>query len=195
MSRAIAVVGVLASYPVAAEAPRRELGAHEHGRGTLNIAIEGSTMTMQLETPGVDIVGFEHAAKSRRDMEAVEKAKSQLMMPLSLFKLPAAAGCQVVEAKVEVEAGHHDHDDRETAGIAKGGEDSKAGAKSAGHSEFHAEYVFECTSASSITTIEFGYFAAFAGAERLAVSVITPKGQSTYEAARANPRISLAGMM
>jgi len=193
MSRAIAVVGVLASYPVAAEAPHRELGAHEHGRGTLNIAIEGSTMTMQLETPGVDIVGFEHAAKSPRDMEAVEKAKLQLMMPLTLFKLPPAAGCQVVEAKVEVEA-HHDHDHTETAG-AKGAEDSKAGAKSEGHSEFHAEYVFECTSASNITTIEFGYFAAFAGAERLAVSVITPKGQSTYEAARANPRISLAGMM
>jgi hypothetical protein len=182
---------VVATLSVAAH-EHRELGAHEHGRGTLNIAVEGAKVTMELETPGADIVGFEHAAKTSREKAAVEKAKAELMTPLSLFKLPAAAECRVTEASVEVEIGEHDHDGGEAA---KGSEGGKASAKGGGHSEFHAQYTLECKAASSITAIEFGYFRAFAGAEKLEVNVITPKGQSKFEATRAKPSISLAGMI
>ena len=96
-----------ATQSIAAEG-HRELGAHEHGRGTLNIAIEGAKVTMELEVPGADIVGFEHAAKSRTEKAAVEKATTQLQAPLSLFGLPASAACRVTEAKVEVETGDHE---------------------------------------------------------------------------------------
>jgi hypothetical protein len=182
---------IVATVPSQAQ-EHRELGAHEHGRGTLNIAVEGNKVTMELEAPGVDIVGFEHEAKTGREKAAVEKAKAQLMTPLSLFKLPAAAGCRVTEATVEVEVGEHDHDAKEAA---KAPEAGKAPAKGEGHSEFHAQYTLECKAASSITGVEFGYFRAFAGAEKLEVNVITPKGQSKFEATRAKPSISLAGMI
>jgi Protein of unknown function (DUF2796) len=188
---ALAVFAAIAVVPAAAQ-ERRELGAHEHGRGALNIAIEGNKVTMELEVPGMDIVGFEHAAKTRRDTAALEKAKGQLAAPLALFKLPAAAGCRVTDSKVAVEKGEHDHDGKEAA--AKGTEDDKE-AKGEGHSEFHAEYTLECASAHNITAIEFGYFRAFAGAEKLDVNVITANGQSKLEATRAKPSISLAGMM
>src|SRR6185369_1509759 len=59
------IASAVASPAFAAE-EHRELGVHEHGRGTLNIAIEGNKVTMELEAAGVDIVGFEHAAKTRR---------------------------------------------------------------------------------------------------------------------------------
>ena len=182
---------MVAALPAAAQ-EHRELGAHEHGRGTLNIAVEGNKVTMELEAPGADIVGFEHAAKTSPEKAAAEKAKAQLMTPLSLFKLPAAAECRVTEASVEVEIGEHDHDGKEAAKAPEGG---KAPAKGEGHSEFHAQYTLECKAASSITAIEFGYFRAFAGAEKLDVNVITPKGQSKFEATRAKPSISLAGMI
>jgi hypothetical protein len=176
-----------ATQSLAAEG-HRELGAHEHGRGTLNIAIEGAKVTMELEVPGADIVGFEHAAKSRTEKAAVEKATTQLQAPLSLFGLPASAACRVTEAKVEVETGDHGHD-------AKAGESGKAAAKGGGHSEFHAEYALECASPGNMTAIDFGYFRAFAGAEKLTVNVITPKGQSKFEVTRASPTLSLAGMI
>jgi len=166
----------------------RELGVHEHGRGTLNIAVEGNKVTMELEVPGVDLVGFEHAAKTRRDKSAVEKAKTRLMAPLALFALPASAACRVTEAKVEVEIGEHDHDAKD-AGAGKGA------AKSEGHSEFHAQYALECAAPGNMTAIEFGYFRAFAGAQKLDVNVITPKGQSKFEVTRSNPNLSLAGMI
>jgi hypothetical protein len=195
----MAVLAILAFQPAAAEEPHRRLGAHEHGRGTLNIAVEGSKMILELETPGMDIVGFEHAAKSRRDLEAVKKAKAQLMAPLSLFKLPAAAGCRVTDASVEVEIGEHDHGAEKELNAAEGPEGGKGSEKnepkSAGHTEFHGQYTIECRSAAAVTTIEFGYFLAFAGAEKLDVNVITAKGQGKFEVARANPRIDLAGMI
>jgi hypothetical protein len=178
------VASTIATPSIAAD-EHRELGAHEHGRGTLNIAVEGNKVSMELEVPGADIVGFEHAAKTDREKAAVETAKTQLAAPLALFALPAAAACRVTEATVEVENGEHDHDAKAGASAAKEG----------GHSEFHAQYALECAAPSKITAIEFGFFRAFAGAQKLAVNVITPKGQSTFEVTRASPNLNLAGMM
>jgi hypothetical protein len=185
---ALCLVASVAAAPAFAAEGHRELGAHEHGRGTLNIAVEGTKVTMELEVPGADIVGFEHTAKTRRELAAVDKAKAQLSAPLGLFALPASAACRVTEAKVEVEIGEHDHD-------AKAAEGSKPAAKSEGHSEFHAEYALECANPGNMTAIEFGYFRAFAGAEKLTVNVITPKGQSKFEVTRTSPSLSLAGMI
>ncbi len=179
--------------PSPGKAQHRELGAHEHGRGTLNIAVEGARISMELEVPGDDIVGFEHAAKTKKQKAAVEKAKAQLSAPLALFKLPDAAGCRVTEAKVEIEAG--DHDRAKADEKSAKGEKGNAHAEGDGHSQFHAEYTLECASAGSIAAIEFPYFRAFAGAKRLDVNLITAKGQTKFEVTRAKPRISLSGMI
>ncbi|MDH4983163.1 DUF2796 domain-containing protein [Hyphomicrobium sp. D-2] len=64
----------------------RELGAHVHGRGTFNIAIEGSRVALELKAPGMDIVGFESAPTSDAQKAAVEKAKATLAKPLELFR-------------------------------------------------------------------------------------------------------------
>lgn len=164
---------------------RREAGPHQHGHGTLNIAIEAARVSMELEVPGNDIVGFEHIAKTEVQRAAMNKAKSQLGAPLSLFRLPANAGCTVREATVKVESG--------------GKEDAKAGQTRDGHdhdhSEFHAEYAFECGTIANLTSIEFPYFSMFKGAEELEVNIITPKGQTRFEVRRDKPRLELSGLM
>jgi hypothetical protein len=180
---------VALAHPAAAQ--HRELGAHEHGRGTLNIAVEGARVSMELEAPGADIVGFEHAAKTRTQKAAVEKGKKLLSAPQTLFKLPASAGCVVKEASAKVEGEDQDHDHAKDA-TAK---DSKAKDDAPKHSEFHATYTFECKSPANITAIEFDYFRTFPGAQKLDVTVITSKGQTKFEVTRAKPRIDLAGMM
>ena len=192
---ALLLLTAAAATPAFAAEEHRELGVHEHGRGTLNIAVEGNKVTMELEVPGVDLVGFEHAAKTSRDKSAVEKAKTQLMAPLALFALPASAACRVTEAKVEVEIGEHDHDPKGEPKAAAGAEAEKGAAKSEGHSEFRAQYALECATPRNMTAIEFGYFRTFVGAQRLDVNVITPKGQSKFEVTRSNPNLSLAGLI
>src|SRR5579883_1715644 len=71
----------------------RQLGAHEHGHGRLNIAIDGKTLSMELEVPGADIVGFEHDANTEEQKAAADGAKARLANGLSLFQPDPVAGC------------------------------------------------------------------------------------------------------
>ena len=194
-----------ASSAVAAE--RRELGAHQHGHGTLNIAVDGNKISMELEAPGADIAGFEHEAKSDKDKAAIKSATEKLEKPLALFKVPDAAKCSVSEATVKLEAEEHDHEghdkdhheDHDKAEKAKHDDDhdhdhDKDGAE-AQHSEFHAEYLLECGSPAEFKSLGLDYFVAFKSAEGLTIEVITPKGQSKFEATRDKPVIDLSSLL
>jgi Protein of unknown function (DUF2796) len=187
--------GAIASPAFAAEGDHRELGPHEHGVGNLNIAVEGTKVSMELEVPGMDIVGFEYVAKTPKQKAAVEKAKKQLLAPLAIFKFPAAANCSVQQANVAVESEDHGHDHVKGDKGAEGDGKAADAHEEHDHSEFHVEYTLECKVPDKITAIEFGYFRAFTSARKLNINLITPKGQSKFEATRDKPRIDLAGMM
>jgi len=90
---------------------KREADAHEHGHGTFNMAIEGETVVIELETPSFDILGFEYAASSDAEKAAVDKAQEALSSPAALFGLPKDAGCSVTEAEIEFGADEEHHDD------------------------------------------------------------------------------------
>ena len=203
MRKQIATLAVVAmsllTTSARAEEEHRELGPHVHGHGTLNIAIDDKAVSMELEVPGMDIVGFEHATSTDDQKAAVEKAKAQLAKPLGVFSLPAAAGCSVAEAKVAVEAEHHhdgDDDDHDAPQGWREGRPRPGGHdERAGHNQFHATYALDCTTPAELTTINFDYFALFAGAHDLTVNVVTAKGQSKYEVSRGKPTLDLGGIM
>jgi hypothetical protein len=183
----------------------RQLGPHVHGQGTLNIALEGSRLSMEFEAPGMDVVGFEHSASTPEQKSALDKAEKQLKVPQTLLQLPAAAGCTVADAKVTIEGklggngpdahGAADHDHAEDHDHGHGAVDHGHDHDGHEHSAFHAEYTFDCKSPASLTTIAFDYFKHFAGAQKLNVTVITPKGQSSFEVTRDKPRLDLGGMI
>ena len=186
LAAAVIVIG-LGSQAWAQDEPQRQLGAHAHGQGKLSVAIERRSVGMELEVPGSDIVGFEHAAKTAEQKAAVTKARAALAKPLALFKLPDAAGCKLGSAKVKlVGGGAHDHGHGH--GHGKPGDAAKA-KEAAAHSEFHAEYTLTCTRPDLIQAIDFDYFKTFAGAGALDVTMIGPKGQSSHKVTREKPRI------
>lgn len=155
-----------------AQAQKRQHGAHQHGHGTLKIAIEGRTVDIELAAPGDDIVGFEHAPKTNAQKAAVEKAIQQLSSPLALFVLPAAAACTVKEAKADVDR--------------SGGAD---------HSEFKATYKLECGTPKALASIRFEFFKIFPRAVELDVAIVSEKAQKSYEVSRKKPQLSLSGIM
>jgi hypothetical protein len=195
------ILAAALSAPALAEEAHRELGAHVHGHGTLNIAIEDKRVSMELEAPGMDIVGFEHAATTAAQKSAVEKAKTQLASPLSVLALPAAAACSLATADVKLESEHahgddHDHDAKDQHDHSGHDHDGKAKAKDAGgHNHFHVAYTFDCSNPVELTGITFDYFKQFAGAQGLTVNVVTGKGQSKYEVSRDKPTLDLGGIM
>ncbi|MGF1446572.1 MAG: DUF2796 domain-containing protein [Pikeienuella sp.] len=187
---------VLALSGAAGAAETRELGAHVHGSGSLDIAVEGNTVAMALVVPGFDIVGFEHEATSDADKAAIEDGKAKLGKPLELFVLPAAAGCEVAQVQValisEVDAHGHDEHGEDAHGHDDHGHDAH-GEES--HTEFKTEYQLTCADPSAISEITFAYFETFPNAEELEIQLITAKGSTGLEATRDAPVVSLADLI
>jgi hypothetical protein len=189
--RALAVLALVSA--VRAEGEHRELGAHVHGHGTLNIAVEDKRVAMELEVPGMDLVGFEHVAETKEQKAAIEKAKAKLAKPLALFKLPASAICSASQVKVALEGGDdHDDGDEDHAEHAEAKYDEE---ERGGHTEFHVAYTLDCAIPANLTSIAFDYFKTFAGAKELTVNVITAKAQNTYKVSRDRPMLDLGGTM
>ncbi|MGB0439827.1 MAG: ZrgA family zinc uptake protein [Paracoccaceae bacterium] len=175
----------------------RHLDAHEHGVGALNIAIDGTTVAMEFQAPGADIVGFEHPAESEADLAAIAAATATLSAPLDLFVVPKAAACVVTQARAEIE-GDEDHDEDHHEGH---DEDDHAGAEhkdhdedhadATGHTEFHAEYTLTCTQPDALTKITFAYFDVFPNAKGVDVQMITTSGAQAFDVGHDAPVLDL----
>ena len=183
--------------PLAAE-DARQLDAHEHGVGQLNIAIEGTGIAMELHAPGADIVGFEYEAESAVDRGAVDAAVAILARPLDLFLLSDKAACSVVRASAGLENeadhddhddhGHEEHDDHDEHAHEEHEEDNSS------HTEFHAEYLLTCANPEALGEITFAYFESFPNALELEVQVISENGAAAFEVERDAPKLDLSAM-
>ena len=196
----------LSTIPPALAEDTRQLDAHEHGVGTLDIAIEKSTVTMEFHAPGADIVGFEYEAKSDADLAAIASATAILGAPLDLFIIPDATACKVmkVHAELESEDDHDEHNDEAHDDHAKEGHDDhaedghddndeghKEHAEEPGHTEFHAEYTLTCENLDALTEITFAYFETFPNAKEVEVQIITAKGAQAFEVEHDAPVLNL----
>ena len=156
------------------------LGAHEHGVGRLNAALDGQTLELELESPAMNLVGFEHVATSDADKAKVAAARAQLEKPLALFSLPAAAGCKVTRQELESplfgdKPDADDHDEEEEAG--KDGHEHHHD-----HSEIHAHYQFSCAAPGALKTLDLAnLFTTFPATQKIQVQLIGPSGQQGTE--------------
>ncbi len=171
----------------------RQLDSHEHGVGELNIALDGNIVSLELHTPGADIVGFEYAAKSTEDRAAIDTAVATLARPLELFVMPAAAECSVTQASAELESDeeHGEHDNQKHDHADAHDEDHADEAK---HTEFHAEYNLTCGNPDALSEITFAYFDAFENARELEVQIVSAAGARAFEVERDEPVLDLRGM-
>ena len=187
----------LAAAPAARAEDHRELGPHEHGHGILNIAVEKNRVSMDLDVPGMDVVGFEHTPSTPDQTATAKKAEATLAQALVLFKVPAAAGCKVTEAKVAIEAeeAHAEADAKDSAAKPAEIKSGEAAEEHEGHNDYNATYVLECAKPSAITSIQFDYFKLFEGAKALTVNVVSDKAQNSYEVVREKPLLDLGGTM
>ena len=210
-----AVLGGLAPLPIAAvkaraaEAEPRAAGAHEHDRGTLNVAVDGNRLTIELEASGDDLLGFEHEARNAEQKAALDSTENKLKAPLGLFAPPAAAGCKLIDAKVEMAGSEQDHAAQSAAtdkpsahkpsehkhGDHDHGEHNHGAPTHGPHAQVHADYELTCADPHAITALDLPYFKAFPRAQTLTVNVVTTKGQSSFEASPSKPTVNLGGLM
>ncbi|PQZ90120.1 MULTISPECIES: DUF2796 domain-containing protein [Pseudomonas] len=158
------------------------LGAHEHGVGRLNAVLDGKALELELDSPAMNLVGFEHTATTDADKAKVAAARKQLENPLALFNLPKAAGCVVSSLELnsplfgdKPEADHDDDDDH----------DAKDGAHEHhhDHSEIHAHYQFTCATPTALSNLDLTQvFKTFPATQKIQVQLIGPSGQQGVDA-------------
>jgi hypothetical protein len=158
------------------------LGAHEHGVGRLNAVLDGQTLELELDSPAMNLVGFEHPATSAADKAKVAAVRKQLENPLALFNLPKAAGCVASSQELnsplfgdKPEADHDDDDDHD--------HDAKDGEHHHDHSEIHAHYQFTCATPTALSNLDLTQvFKTFPATQKIQVQLIGPSGQQGVDA-------------
>ena len=169
---------------VGAAEDHRQQGAHVHGLGHLDVAIEGARLQLELSSPAGDLVGFEHRPVTDAERAALDEAVARLREGERLFRLPADSGCRLkavelaspllglAESSTEVDHGHgHEHDQP--------------------HADLHASYRFRCDRPAALNEIEVALFAAFPAIQRLEVQIVTEHAQRAAELTAASPVLAL----
>jgi hypothetical protein len=181
-----------------------EHGAHEHGVARLDIAVEGGTVQLDLDSPAVNLVGFEHKPGNAKERAALDKAVSDLKQGVTLMSFTPAAQCSqkrvmvksgLLEHEGEADHGHghdadkgdhheeeaeHEHDDEGEAG----GDE---------HADIAVFWEIGCARVDALREIDFrGFFERFPGASRLEVQAVLPGGQTGAELTPSASRLKLS---
>lgn len=146
-----------------AMAETRQAAAHIHGHGMMNIAIEGNNVIIELEVPGMDILGFEYQPVSDADKQAVKSAISKLSDPDNVFTLPKDAACKAGPPEVNAGAGH-DHEE---------GHEEHEEEPEAEHMEVHAAYELTCTRPEALSSIKLNLFSHFPSLKEIGIQAVT----------------------
>ncbi|CAN7293009.1 DUF2796 domain-containing protein [Pseudomonas sp. LjRoot71] len=161
------------------------LDAHEHGAAQLNVLLDGKVLELQLESPAMNLVGFEHAAKSDADKAKVAAARSQLEQPQPLFGLNAG-DCKISKQELEspLFAEHADSHEHEHEHEHEKSQESE-------HSDIHAHYTLDCQKPEELKQLNLGeLFKRFPATEKIQVQLIGPDGQQGLELTPAQPTLS-----
>jgi len=161
----------------------RQHDAHEHGVAQLNIAQQGNTLHLELTSPAMNIVGFEHAPRNAKQRQAIQQAVADLNKGADLFVLDSEAKCTLQDVTVETgllsSQADHGHDEHK--------HDKKEPAADTSHADFEARYVFQCQHASALKGIMIKLFSHFPATTELAVQLLSDSGQTARHLSAANP--------
>jgi len=171
-------IAAFAALPLAVSAQTESLptlASHVHGVATLSVVVENNNLNIELDTPAINILGFEHEAKSVDEQNKVKEATKTLNDPATLFGVKAAAKCTLNDADIDFALGEqhdHPHDD----------EDDDHDHDHGGHGDIEASYKFTCTAINQLSGLDLKtFFSNFAQTEKINVQLISPKGQSAIE--------------
>ncbi|MDC9724726.1 MAG: DUF2796 domain-containing protein [Gammaproteobacteria bacterium] len=159
-----------AVYADTIQEPVSDLDAHVHGLSELTLAIEGNMLEIQLKSPAMNLLGFEHKAHSKDDIASVENVLLQLSEAELLFSF-SDGHCALTDSDIDVssvldsddthghEAEHHDHENEDN------------------HSDIIAHYHYNCESVANLSSITVALFDVFPGIEKIQAQWITEKQQ------------------
>ncbi len=158
--------------------------AHTHGELSLDVAVEGRAITLQLEAPLHDLVGFERAPRSVAERGRVTALVEQLKAADKLFLPDPAGACRLGDVAL----------DSAVLGLgpaAAAAASAPKGAPAAEHAEVALTVRFDCDRADAARFIDLKLFDAFKGVQTVKAQVAGPRGQAARSLRRGAARLSL----
>ncbi len=169
------------------------LEAHIHGEAKLNIVFEGPELLIELKSPSYNLVGFEHAPKTKNQLELVENTISLLKNFKNVADTSSEANCKIADASVSTsmrgihEDEHHEDEHHED----EHHEDEHQHSAKEIHSEFSATYSLICNKPENLKSIQLELFSTFELMEEIAVQMIIQGKQGFAELNPDNPNLKL----
>ena len=163
---------------------------HEHGAVTLNLAIEGNSLAVELEAPAINVVGFERAPRTADERAAMSAAAAWLFSGAGMIGVPKAAGCRRDSASLEVpdwakstsSRDHaHDHDHDHDHGH-DSGED---------HADYRASIRYTCSDPAALAWVEVWGLRKLRDVSAMTVNIVTTASQKSVSTAKPDERIAL----
>lgn len=150
----------------------REMPAHEHGHGTLDIVVEGEALQLTLQVPAVHVVGFEHAPGNDAERARLADALADFSKGAAMFEPSEKARCEL-----------------ERADVAMPGMDKDA----SGHAELQGQYEFHCHAPAGLQQIRVSAFTKLMDIDELDVRLVTEEFQTARVLMRNDPVVDVTG--
>lgn len=155
--------------------------AHEHGAARLDIAVETTRITVQLDSPLDNLLGFEHAPRNAAERQRVDALVTRLKDAERLLRIDPAGGCVLASVQLQAPA----------VGVETGVPTTTAAQAQEGHGDLQAEFTFDCPRARQARHIDLeALWTAFSGLQRLDTQLATDQGQQARQTLR-RPRARL----
>ena len=147
-------------------------GPHEHGVVKLDVSIEGTRVSLLMDSPLANLVGFERAPRTDAERQRVDTAISALQTVATMFRVDAAAGCTAGPVSMNASALESD----------KGGD--------AAHADLDASYSFKCVKGAP-AYVDLRIFEAFPAVQRIDVQLQSGAKPTQRTLTRPNARLTL----
>lgn len=178
---------LLAATLCVASLSQAQQHAHSHGQMAMNVAVDAQTITIGLDVPLDNFLGFERAPRTDAERRRVADTVARLRAADGLFQIDPRAGCSL--SRVALESQVLGLDPAAPAGQAA----AKAGAHQHGddaHADIAVSITFACPKADQARHIDVKLFDAFKRIRKIDAQVASAQGQSRQTLTRAAPRLA-----
>ncbi|MEZ5938670.1 MAG: DUF2796 domain-containing protein [Hyphomonadaceae bacterium] len=170
-----AVFALAAGSASADDHTHREAKAHVHGVAEISFVISGQTLSVSLDGPLANVLGYEHAPVTAEERKTAQTATRLLNDPLRIARPSDKAGCKPQTPAIVLPfdaPGRHDHEDQHARDDEHG--DADHGDAPHVHMDLEATYTFTCARIARLDHIDVTAFKTFPGIKTVEGVVLGP---------------------
>ncbi|MDR1888029.1 MAG: DUF2796 domain-containing protein [Zoogloeaceae bacterium] len=176
MKSFIFTVLLIACFASASVRAQHDHDAHVHGAAHLDVVVDGAVLSLQLESPLDNLLGFEHEPRNKAERDKVTRMAAKLREAAKLFTPTPEAACKPEQTRLvssaltpellgeraaEKQAAHAEAEEEEEEG----------------HADLDASWQFRCARPEALRGVDVRLFQVFSGIREIEAQVAGPRGQ------------------